>query len=98
MSKTSGCIKMLLIVAFTAIVLFWMAGAWLTNNVEKVTDAAVSTSGVKDVVARERSARCEQAKRQAQLAWERAVEKGDTDKSAELIEARDAMVKELCAK
>lgn len=98
MSKFSGCIKLLVIAALTVMVLFWMTGAWLDSNVEKVTDAAVSASGIKDAVAQERAARCERAKLEAQQLWDRSLESGSSERYAERIEALDAKVKELCAK
>ncbi len=96
MSKVGGCIAMVAIAAITLVILLWMTGAWLNGKVERVADAAVSATGIKDAVARERAANCEQAKRHAQLLWNRSLDDGAPERYAQQIETLDAKAKELC--
>lgn len=96
MSKFSGCLKFLAIVVIGTVTVVMATGVWLNNNRDQVVDAAITASGVKEAVASERSARCARAKKNAQAAWDLAVESGQASQRTREIDAMDAEVRELC--
>jgi hypothetical protein len=96
MSNFFGCLKYagFGIVLLGGIVV--ATGNWLTSNEDKVAEALVEASGVKEAVANERRAKCERAKRRAQAAWDKSVESGQIANRSDEIDAMDAEVRELC--
>ncbi len=96
MTKLQGCLGLLVLAVILAGAAVWATGAWLNNNSEQVAEAAVNASGIKDAVAKERAAQCQQAKLEAQRVWDRSVEDGDDEDAAQVMDAVDIEVKKYC--
>lgn len=89
-------IKVFFGVAVLAVVLVVAGGYWVQNNAETVAEAAIQATGIDKQIAVQQEIRCEQAQRQFQSAWDRAVETGTDDRDADMLDNLEAVAKAAC--
>lgn len=98
MNYAKGCLLLIGLIGLLIVATLVFGGVWFSKNMDKVADAAVEASGIKEKIAKEDQARCESAKRRAQAEWERAVASGRVNDYTAEIDELDAQAKRLCAK
>jgi 3-deoxy-D-arabino-heptulosonate 7-phosphate (DAHP) synthase class II len=91
-------IKMFFGVAVLAIVLVFAGGYWIENNADVVAEAAMDASGLTEDIAARQESRCQEARRNAQDAWDRSVDSGTDEQNAAILERLDAAAEMACRK
>lgn len=83
---------------------FGITGAQMDRNPDmdsrlSAEDQAEVKAGAQKVIERyvEGNSACDRAKKEAQEAWDQAVQSGETDEHSRDIDAMDAKVKEICS-
>lgn len=89
-------IKVFFGVAVLAVVLVVAGGYWVQNNAETVAEAAIQATGIDKQIAAQQEIRCEQAQRQFQSAWDRAVETGTDERDADMLDNLEAVAEAAC--
>lgn len=89
-------IKVFFGVAVLAVVLVGAGGYWIENNADTVAEAAIQATGIDKQIAAQQEIRCQQAQRQFQSAWDRAVESGTDERDADMLANLEAVAAAAC--